>query len=528
MQMTFKSSLELVLSLPKKVFAWLLEDKFRRMDLLVLAVYGVIVSFGIWHHEPWGDEAYPWIIARDADWRTFLEILFTNRDRHPGLFYLVILPWVKLGLPYIAQGILNLLFALGAAFLWLKRAPFSRVFRYLFLFSFYMLYEYAVITRNYMMSLLILFAIAMLYPKRTERPLVYAILVAFLLHADFMCLGLGLGLTAVFAWEHRNKFAGNRPLIFSMVLMTLSALLVLWIAHALPLDHPARGRHLPFSVSQCLVPVSKAFLPFFNDSQSPGLPLLAMLGSFAAFFLSWIALLRKPVPLVILGCALAPLFYIFNFVDVGDYRHYGFILISILFTLWIAESYREPQGTAPAVWPRRARAAAIALMCAFFFVGLRAVNFIYMMEYKLPFSGSREAANAVKLLEKRYGLLSQGFTVVAKNANAISLMPYLPGVKFWNPCTRSFARYYYNNKALAACTEVPSYEAVLRTKAAWGEISKAIFLFNAPLPVSEDADYRYENFFTSRKGFGYTYETFYFYRAIPKGVPASPARQAAR
>jgi len=330
----------------------------------------------------------------------------------------------------------------------------------------------------------------------------------------------------VFAWENRNRFAGNRRLIFSMVLMALSALLVLWIAHQLPLDHPARGRHFPFSISQCFVPVSKAFLTFFNDSQSPGLPQFAMVGSFAAFFLSWIALWRKPLPLVILVCALAPVFYIFNFVDVGDYRHYGFILISILFTFWIADSYPTPQGEEHSVWPRRARTAAIALMCMFILLGLRTVNFIYKMEYRLPFSGSRDAAEALKLLERQYGLLSQGYTVVAKNANAISLMPYLPGVKFWNPCTGSFVRYYYNNKALAACTDVPSYEAIRRTKAAWGgDISKALFLFDAPLPVLEDADYKYENFFTSRKGFGYTYETFYFYRAIPKSLPGSPTEE---
>ena len=516
-----KNSLNFFWSLPGKIVAWVLENKFRWTDLIVLVAYGAMVSFGIRHHEAWSDEAYPWMIARDSDWRSFLEIIFTNRDRHPGLFYIALLPLAKLGLPYIAQGFLNAAFAVGAAFLLLARAPFPRVFRYLFLGSFYMLYEYAVITRTYMMSVMIIFAIAVCYPRRTERPWIYAILVALLFHADFMCLGLGIGLVAVFAWEHRRQFTGNRSLVFAVILMALSALLAIWVAHDLPLDHPDRGSHLAFSVKQCLIPVSKAFLPFMHDMWGPTVSLWAMVGSFAAFFLAAGAVLRKPRPLIILGCALAPLFYIFNFVNVGDYRHYGFILISVIFTLWIAEVYPGPQSTRAFAWCRRARAGALLLMCVFFFLGLRNVKFIYALEYAKPFSGSKETAQALQLLEKQYGVFEQGFTVVAKNARAISLMPYLPGVKFWNPCTRSFARYYYNENSLAACNDVSSYEAILRTKLVWGDISRALFLFEAPLPIGEDNDYVYQNFFTSRKGFGYTHEIFYLYRAIPKGPSAS-------
>jgi len=78
------------------------------------------------------------------------------------------------------------------------------------------------------------------------------------------------------------------------------------------------------------------------------------------------------------------------------------------------------------------------MMCVFFALGFRNVIFIHGLEYTRPFSGSKETADALKLLEKEYGIFEKGFTVVAKNARAISLMPYLPGVKFWNPCTRSF------------------------------------------------------------------------------------------
>jgi len=69
-----------------------------------LAAYGAIVGFGVWHHEAWSDEAYPWMIARDADWRSFLEIILTNRDRHPGLFYIALLPLARWAFRILPKG----------------------------------------------------------------------------------------------------------------------------------------------------------------------------------------------------------------------------------------------------------------------------------------------------------------------------------------------------------------------------------------------------------------------------------------
>jgi len=59
------------------------------------------------------------------------------------------------------------------------------------------------------MSVLIIFSIAALYPKRTERPLFYALLVVLLFQADFMCLGLGIGLVATFTWNTGINFPGT-------------------------------------------------------------------------------------------------------------------------------------------------------------------------------------------------------------------------------------------------------------------------------------------------------------------------------
>ena len=184
----------------EKIVAWFLEVPFRASDLFVLAVYGAIVGFGIWHHEPWSDEAFPWMIARDTDLRGFLDIILHNWDRHPGLFYCILLPFAKLGFPYYTQAVLNILFALTAALLFLAMAPFARIFKYLFLFSFFMIYEYSVIVRPYMLAVMLIFAIAAFYSQRTTRPILYAVLVSMLFHTDFICFGLWAGLSGINFW----------------------------------------------------------------------------------------------------------------------------------------------------------------------------------------------------------------------------------------------------------------------------------------------------------------------------------------
>lgn len=513
-----------------KIISWLSETTFKRIDLLTLGIYGVLIGFGAWHHEPWSDEAFPWMIARDADWRTFLQILFTNQDRHPELFYFILRPFAQMGFPYATQAVLNISFALAASFIFLSRAPFSRIFRYLFLFSFFMIYEYSVITRTYMLSVLLIFIIAAFYPKRTTHPLGYAFLVSLLLHSDYMCFGLGVGLTVAFMIENWERLRNNRRFDAAFLIMMFSVLWILWLGRSAPADHaPEVGEVLPFHVKNLLTPFANAFFPFSNFASHPtSASGFAVVAGIMIVLLAFMSFLGKPLPAMILGFSLGNLLLVFTFLHAGDYRHHGFIFISVLFSFWIASFHSERTTKLFQKWEetfffkyRRIKSGALTVIGLLSLLGLQSIFYVYVLETFFFFSGAKPMAEAIQTIAKDQKLLERGFVIVAKHRKSIGLMPYLPGVRFWNPCTGDYAQYYKVGRALAACDNMPFDQAIQKTKEHFGDLNKILFLFEEPLPFSSDEDYFYQQVVSVNNQnfeyqiFGYMYERFYLYRAYP-------------
>ncbi len=515
---------ERVLAGPKKTLAsfivWAGEEKFRPFDLFVLALYMFAVGFGIRFHEPWSDEALPWIIARDTDWRGFLEMIFHNWDRHPGLFHVILLPFVKAGFPYYTQSLLNGFFAFLAAFLLLAKAPFPRFFRYLFLFSYYMLYEYSVIVRPYMLAVLLLFVLAVFYPRREKKPLTYALGVALLFHSDYMVFGLGVGLTLAYLLEYGNFFKVKPRLAVAFAVMALNGLLVGWMAHALPAGHGEYGHKLAFHLLNGAKPLANAFFPFSDLGPHAAFAFpAAVFAGCVGVIGACVSLVRRPVPSLILGVSLAYLFTIFAFFHGGDYRNHGFILLSVLFTLWIARDPGEnpprdagsPRGLRP--WPARLMFL-ITGLCLL--LGFQNLSFVYLLEYHLPFSGARDMARAIAKLETEHKIFEQGFVVVSPHKNSVGLMPYLPGVKFWNPCTGNYAEYYRLTRETSRCNDISETEALQIAKWYFKDLRRFLFLFRKPLPVLSDADYEYQEIYQVGHAFGHWQETFFLYRALPR------------
>src|SRR5205823_12752066 len=63
-------------------------------------------------------------------------------------------------------------------------APFSRVLRCLLIFSYHLAYGYAVIARSYVLTALLLFAIAELMTRKRQLPLLLGILLFLLANAN--------------------------------------------------------------------------------------------------------------------------------------------------------------------------------------------------------------------------------------------------------------------------------------------------------------------------------------------------------
>lgn len=162
------------------LFATGTDSRLKRTHLAVVFVaYVVVIAVAVARHEPWMDEAQAWLLAKDAGvWELFARHL--RYEGSPGLWHLILLAPAKLGLPYASINVISAALTAAGVWLFLRRSPFPAVVKVLFPFTFFTLFQYGVVARSYSLLPVLLFWLADAYPKRLERPYLYALVLALL------------------------------------------------------------------------------------------------------------------------------------------------------------------------------------------------------------------------------------------------------------------------------------------------------------------------------------------------------------
>jgi len=517
---------QIILTLIRYPFNFLGERKFHYWDFLIVALYAGLTGFIIFYHEPWSDEAYPWLIARDANLQTFLNIAAHNYDRHPVFFHLCLMPMAKLGLPYFSQAVFNWCLAVAAVLIFFIWAPFSRITKCVFILSYYMMFEYAVVVRPYTLAILLIFIIATLYPQRFKIPIRYAIVVFLLFHTENICFAIAASMTALFGFELLREKRYDRWTLGALLIMIIGGLLAFVQGFLLPPDHMDYHTFKMIGYDNALRAVQKTFFPFslsYTLADTFSIDIIIGILIIASAILS---LVKRPIALFVLLCAYAELFGIFIFAHRGDLRHFGFVYISILFAFWIGQYYEElGRKTKMAVrtwfsWlfsSQFFRILSLSLINVCILFSVKGVLFSYVLDYHFLFSGGKPMASVINQLFKERGLAQQHYVIVAKETGTASLLPYMPDKKFWNPCIRDYLTYYLAKKEIADCCDLPDLEMIVRAEKKFGDLRRVLFLVGKPLQISDYNDYRFDLVTSVDRGmFGYCYEKYYLYRPIQK------------
>ena len=138
---------------------------------LVFAAYLFIAVFAGIHHEPWADEAQSWLIARDS--HSLIDLL--RAVKYEGTlptWHLINKAFQLAGLDYDHIFVIPLVFSvLGVILLFLTDAPlWSKI---MLPFSFYVVYQNAVVARQYALVFPAMMLIVLFYKKRFEKPVRY-------------------------------------------------------------------------------------------------------------------------------------------------------------------------------------------------------------------------------------------------------------------------------------------------------------------------------------------------------------------
>ena len=153
--------------------------RFDRIDAAVLAAYSGVLAWTIAHHEQWFDESQAWLIARDSS----LGDMLTHRLRYEGappLWHLLLWVLTRLHVPFMALNWVSAVFAVAGMAVFLRYAPLPRLFRILIPFTFFFLYQYAVIARSYVLFPLFVFLLCILYKDERPRVVAFAAVCALL------------------------------------------------------------------------------------------------------------------------------------------------------------------------------------------------------------------------------------------------------------------------------------------------------------------------------------------------------------
>lgn len=170
-------------------------------EIFVLCLYTVLLAIIAYFHEPWFDEAQSWLIARAAG---FKEMLFyiPHYEGHPPFWWFVLAPFAKAGLPYeLTLKTINISLCSIGMGLFLFKAPFKRVIKFLIPFTYCMFYQYGIISRCYCLTIIAFMLVSITYQKRNIKPFAYVGSLMLLCASHAFGIIFSGGLAIVWLWE---------------------------------------------------------------------------------------------------------------------------------------------------------------------------------------------------------------------------------------------------------------------------------------------------------------------------------------
>lgn len=132
------------------------------------AIYSILLAIASWKHTLWRDEAQAWLISRDS--HSLASVVHNVRyEGTPPLWHFVLYFISRFTLNPEWMKLPNLLFSIATAALILSASRVSVWARIGFVFSSFMLFEYAVINRDYMIGIMLLVATLTLFKKDESK-----------------------------------------------------------------------------------------------------------------------------------------------------------------------------------------------------------------------------------------------------------------------------------------------------------------------------------------------------------------------
>ncbi len=194
-----------------------------------LSLYAVLVAIAIPYHEPCADEAQAWQLARSLSLASLFKT-YIRYEGSPGFWHFLL--WLMIrahvsytGLHWICGAIATL-----AVSLLVFGSPLPRYLRLSFPFTYFLLFQYAVVARSYVLAPLLLFLAALVWKK---SPFLLTMALGFMANASLHMAVLSGGLAVVYAIEqirseNRTRLASRHKLALCALLLLAFYVFAIW------------------------------------------------------------------------------------------------------------------------------------------------------------------------------------------------------------------------------------------------------------------------------------------------------------
>ena len=325
----------------------------RRWSISITLVFSLLFLLNLAHHQMWRDELNVWGIVRASP--TLSRLAYNiHYEGHPGLWYYLVWFAARLSPHAWAMKLVEAAIGVGICCFIGISSPWSRLEKIFVLTSYYVVFEYTVLSRTYGLCLLI--ALAYIYLRGTKPMAVVrcSILLGLLANTDI----IGVILSGSLLFEYtlylfrppgmKSRVVWKKVAVLSLTYTAFLLAAYLTLRPAQDISWVTTGK-VGASIGDMhrllIAVISNLGLPWFPFSLhfphkfwNPNVllhPAIFELVSLAVAAALTIIFKDTPRLLVLLGVALIGSIVFAHVVYLGYMRHFGVVFVAFLLAYWL-------------------------------------------------------------------------------------------------------------------------------------------------------------------------------------------------
>lgn len=339
-------------------------NRLKKIDFFVLfflSIYIFFLSHNLLHHNMWRDELEHWLVARDS---TSILNLFHNikYEGHPCLWYLCLFLLKNISRDPVIMQIFHGILASITVFIILKYSPFNNPQKVLMIFGYFFVFEYAVISRNYCLGVLLIFIFLTLYKKfGVDKLVLMSIILSLSVQTHLFVSIIASFLMFYILNEYLTNKKNNHPFYKDKTLLTsIGIFSVSMILEILQLSYgisqgqehwfsyidPSRISKYVSGIWYSYIPIPFSSLHFWNSNilyllySHIGL-IITLVLSFILFIIS-LNIFKKDLKILITYFLSVTSILLFMYIkEIYSIRHFGYVYIVFISCLWLLFSKKN-------------------------------------------------------------------------------------------------------------------------------------------------------------------------------------------